>query len=264
MHEPTMMETRRIDADTALLGAYMPVPGFGVLPVNAFLIKSRQPVLVDTGLKGLREDFMTRLRQEIDPADLRWIWLTHIDPDHIGNLEAVLAEAPDARIVTTYLGMGKLGLNGLPVDRAYLLNPGQTLDVGDRRLAAITPPSFDAPETTGLFDAKSGHLYSADSFGALMEAPAETANDIHAEALAQGAIGWATVDAPWLHMVSNEHIDTALNRLRALAPSAVLGSHLPPAHDMLDTLSGHLAQARTAPAFVGPDQAALERMMAAA
>jgi glyoxylase-like metal-dependent hydrolase (beta-lactamase superfamily II) len=75
----------------------------------------------------------------IDPADLRWIWITHMDFDHIGNLAAVLELAPQARVVTNYLGMGKMGLIGLPQDRAWLLNPGQSLDVGDRRLHALRP-----------------------------------------------------------------------------------------------------------------------------
>ncbi len=75
----------------------------------------------------------------------------------------MLELAPNARIVTTYLGMGKLGIQGFPVERVYLLNPGQSLDVGDRTLQALTPPSYDAPETTALFDNKTRTLFSADS-----------------------------------------------------------------------------------------------------
>ena len=35
------------------------------------------------------------LRSMIDVADLRWIWLTHTDFDHIGLLHRLLAENPD-------------------------------------------------------------------------------------------------------------------------------------------------------------------------
>lgn len=35
---------------------------------------------------------MSRL---IDPADLRWLWLTQADQDHIGSLARVLESAPD-------------------------------------------------------------------------------------------------------------------------------------------------------------------------
>ncbi|QKQ26676.1 MBL fold metallo-hydrolase [Candidatus Reidiella endopervernicosa] len=92
------------------------------------------------------------MRSVVDPKDLRWIWITHADMDHLGNLEAVLSEATNARIVTTYIGMAKMGLHGLPLVRVFLLNPGQSLNVGDRQLMAVKPPTYDAPETTGLLD----------------------------------------------------------------------------------------------------------------
>jgi hypothetical protein len=30
--------------------AHFPIPGMGFLPVNAFVIKAREPVLIDTGM----------------------------------------------------------------------------------------------------------------------------------------------------------------------------------------------------------------------
>jgi glyoxylase-like metal-dependent hydrolase (beta-lactamase superfamily II) len=264
MQQPTMFPPRLVAPDTHLLGAYIPVPRYGVLPVNSFLIRGAQPTLIDTGLAGLRDDFMHNLRALIDPRDIRWIWLTHTDPDHVGNLATVLAEAPRARVVTTYLGMGKLGLLGQPVDRAYLVNPGQRLDAGERQLVAIRPPTFDAPETTGLLDTKTRAFFSADSFGALMQGPAERANEISPAALRDGVITWATVDAPWLDILDEHKHDGALDAVRGIAPTSILGGHLPPATGMTETLLAHLAAARRAPRFLGPDQAALEDMMAAA
>ncbi|WP_119459076.1 MBL fold metallo-hydrolase [Rhodospirillaceae bacterium SYSU D60014] len=263
MDRPMMFEPRSVAVDTDSLPAYIPVPGYGVLPVNAFLIRAAQPVLVDSGLASLREGFMQSLRSAVALDDLRWIWLTHMDPDHFGNLEAVLAEAPKARVVTTFLGMGKMGLHQLPLDRVYLLNPGQSLDIGDRRLVAVTPPAFDAPETTGLFDTKTRAFFSADCFGALMNEPAETAAEIPPGDLRDGLVAWSTVDAPWLRTADEDKFDHALDAVSSLAPSVVLSSHLPAANGMTETLLCHLSSALAAPAFEGPDQAALEQMMAA-
>ena len=263
MDAPVMTETRTVAPDTVALSAWLPVPGYGILPVNAFVIRGPEPVLVDTGLATLREPFMAALRAAIDPAELRWIWITHMDPDHLGNLETVLAEAPAARVVTTYLGMGKMGLHGLPVERAFLLNPGQRLAIGERELVALVPPSFDAPETTGLFDTRSRALFSADAFGALMQEPADSADAIPPAALRDGMVTWATVDAPWLGLVDGARLDATLERIRRLDPALVLSGHLPPAAGMTDTLLRHLAAAQTAPPFEGPDHRALERLMAA-
>jgi hypothetical protein len=263
MKAPTMFETRTVAADTSSLSAYMPVPGFGVLPVNAFVIHAAEPVLIDTGLAALGSDFMQQLHASIDPGDLRWIWITHTDPDHLGNLADVLNEAPDARVVTTYLGMGKMGMHGLPLDRMYLLNPGQTLNVGDRQLAAVSPPTFDAPETTAVFDGRTRTLFSADCFGALLDEPSHSAAEIAPETLREGCVRWASVDAPWLRLLDRVKFTRRLEVLHGLNAETILSAHLPPAKAMMPTLIDHLVAALDAPQFVGPDQQALEQMMAA-
>lgn len=177
MQELMTYTTRRAANSATLIGNHLAVPGLGVLACNAFVIHAREPVLVDTGVAAGRDSFLAALRQTLDPAELRWIWITHMDQDYIGNLADVLALAPRARVVTNFLGMAKMGLLGLPAERAYLVNPGQALDAGDRRLLALRPPVFDAPETMALFDARTRVLYSADAFGAVLERPIAAAED---------------------------------------------------------------------------------------
>lgn len=263
MNHPELFDPIALDGSTYSLPAYLPVPGFGLLPVNAFLLVGREPVLVDTGLSALRDDFLDALARLIDPADLHWIWITHMDPDHVGNLKAVLERAPHARVVTTYLGMGKLGLLELPQDRVHLLNPGQELHLPDRSIACLRPLSFDAPETTALFDRRSGTYFSADALGALMDAPVENAASIPPEILAEGLTTWATVDSPWLQWVEPSVLHQGFQKIRELAPSRIASSHLPVAEGLDETLFRHLDAARGAAPFTGPDQVALEEMMAA-
>lgn len=263
MNEPTMLESINSAPDIVSLISYIPIPGYGVLPVNAFIIKAKEPVLVDAGMASVRSDFMRNLRAVIDPKDLRWIWLTHIDMDHIGNLEAVLAEAPNARVVTSFIGMAKMGLHGLPLDRTFLLNSGQALDVGDRHLQAIKPPTYDAPETTGLFDQKSRTFISVDSFGAILEKPVDNAADINAKDLCEGSQLWASIDAPWLSIIDHNKFGHTLSLIEKLNADRILSSHLPPAENMNKALLSILSEATQTPTFVGPDQQALEKMMAA-
>lgn len=258
-------EAARITEDTHRLTAYAPLPGLGLLPVNAFVIRAAQPVLVDTGLAAQRDNFLQALGSVVDPAELRWIWVTHMDADHIGNLLAVLDAAPDARLVTTYLGMGKAGLMGLPLERCYLVNPGQSLQVGDRELLAVKPPVYDAPETTGLLDRRSGTLFSSDSFGALLQEAAEDAEQISDSALREGMQLWAGVDAPWLQLIDEVKFQASVDALANLKPARLLSSHLPPASGrLLKALVSNLKDAPARPAFMGPDQAQLELMMAGA
>ena len=116
------------------------------MPINAFVLHGTEPVLVDTGTVLQSEDFMAALRSVIDPSDLRWIWLSHTDFDHIGSLHQLLAENPRLTVITTFLGVGIMGLTApLPMDRVHLVNPGQTITVGDRTLTAVTPPGLRQP-----------------------------------------------------------------------------------------------------------------------
>jgi flavorubredoxin len=246
------------------LPSYVPIPGLGIVPVNAYVLKSAAPVLIDTGLHADVDEFLDALRTAIDLRDLRWIWVTHTDQDHVGSLRRVLEEAPQAKVVSNFLGVGKLGLVApIPPDRLYLLNPGQRLDAGDRMLAAVTPPIYDAPETMGLYDEKSGIFFSSDCFGALMAAPAENAEALTPEALREGQTLWATIDAPWLCHVSESWLANALNQVRRMTPAAILSSHLPPAFGMTEQFLDTLMAARSAAPFVGPDQSAFEALLGA-
>jgi flavorubredoxin len=118
------------------------IPALGSIAINAFVLHGREPVLVDTGTVAGASDFMTALESTIDPAVLRWIWLTHTDFDHIGSLAALLQANPQLRVITSFLGVGIMGLSSapLPMDRVHLINPGQSVTVGDRRLTAVKPP----------------------------------------------------------------------------------------------------------------------------
>jgi len=254
---------RHITDEIDILPSYFPIPGMGTLAVNAYLIKGREPVLVDAGLPMDRGDFMRQLEAAIDPAELRWLWLTHPDPDHIGSLTDVLDRAPDMRLITTFVGAGFLSLTTqVPLDRVYFLNPGESLDIGDRTLTAVKPPTFDNPATTGVYDSKSRAFFSSDCFGGVLQEPADEAGAVPAEALRQGQVLWTPVDSAWLSKVDQAQFAAELNDIASMDPSFVLSTHLPPAKGMTDTLLGALAEAAKAPRFVGPNQPALEALLA--
>lgn len=257
-----MEKPLRISGAVSALTSHVPIPGLGLLPVNAFVLKSAAPVLIDAGLHADSSEFIDALCSVIDPHDLRWIWLTHVDQDHVGSLCRLLEVAPQAKVVTNFLGLGKLGLFApLPLGRVHLLNPGQSIDAGDRTLCAVVPPAYDAPETMGAYDAKSGVYFSSDCFGAALERPAESAAAVAPASLRERQVLWASVDSPWLANTSETWLAGALNELRRMAPTAILSSHLPPAFGMTEAFADVLVAARSAKAFAGPDQSTFAAML---
>jgi flavorubredoxin len=261
---PTARAPHEVGDGITVLPAYLPVPGMGVLPAHSFLVDGAEPMLVDTGPGGAEAGFRTALTSIVDPASLRWLWLTHTDPDHVGSLAWLLDAAPGMRVITTFLAAGKLSMTTpLPMDRLMWVNPGSAVEIGGRRLHALRPPTYDAPETTALFDAASATLFSADAFGALLHEPAADAGDVDAGDLVDGMRLWSTVDAPWATHTEGDHFRRVLDEIRRLGARRVLSSHLPPARDRIDLLIDTVATVPGSTPWIGPDQAALDGMLAA-
>lgn len=261
------MRIHHVARDVTALNDQVEVPGIGFLPVNAFVLHAQQPLVVDTGLSLPDRGFMDALGSVIDPVDVAWIWLTHPDRDHTGAIFELLDAAPHAKVVTTYLGVGIMSLHQpLPLDRVHLLNPGQTLDLGDRDVVAFRPPLFDSPATTGLYDPRSGTCISSDCFGAPLAdeelAGAPDVREVDPDDLRAGQLLWATVDSPWVHVVDPGRYAASMRVLEEFAPERVLSTHLPPAVGLTDQLLATIRLAPQADPFVGPDQRALEELLA--
>ncbi len=243
------------------------IPTLGSLAINAFVLRGPEPLLVDTGTVAGSTEFMTTLESVIDPQELRWIWLTHTDFDHIGSMATLLELNSSIRVITSFMGVGIMGLSStpLPMDRVHLINPGQTVTVGGRRLTAVRPPVFDNPITAGFVDNRTGALFSSDCFGALLPGVPEDASDLDSATVTSGQVRWATVDSSWVHDVDRGAFAAKLEQWRALEPTRIYSSHLPPAPgSMLSMFVDSLAQVPDAPRFEGLDQAALESMLAGA
>lgn len=249
--------------DVVVLPGHFPIPGAGFLQINAYVIKAKEPVLVDTGMGIESESFMAALKSVIDPRDLRWVWLTHDDADHTGSIQKVMEAAPDARLAANSLAVLRMCTAwAVPMDRVHWLNPGDSIDVGDRKLTAVRPPLFDNPTTIAVHDDKSEALFAADCFGALIPSPsAQNIDEISAEDLEQGMRSWASADSPWVHMVPPGDFNRSLDRIRQFAPKSVLSCHLPPALGKTEQLLQLLAKVPASTPFVTPDQTALEQLL---
>lgn len=73
---------------------------------------------------------------------------------------------------------------------------------------------------------------------------------------------WAAIDSPWARMVDPVKFSATVEPIRQLDPSAILSSHLPPALGLNEMLFTHVEAAPNGPEFVGPDQQALQELLA--
>jgi flavorubredoxin len=258
-----MEEPRRVNADTYVVTTDFPAGKMGILPVNWYLIKAQEPVLVDTGMPIERQQFLTTLGSLIDPKDVKWIFLTHDDNDHAGNIAQAMEAAPNARVVLPFVGFVRMAdSHELPLDRVLLINPGQSFGAGDRQLTVAQPPIWDSPATHALYDPKNSVLFTADSLGAFIPGPAEDVADVPEAAFAEGFHTFARALSPWVHLVDQNKFEKHLETVRRLEPNTILSSHGPAAHGRTDSLLRALSAVPAMEPFVGPDHEEMLAMMA--
>jgi flavorubredoxin len=133
--------------------------------LNSMVILGREPVLVDTGTIANRTQWLEDVFALVEPEDVRWIFLSHDDVDHTGNLDEALTACPNATVVCNWAMVERhTNCFEFPLHRCRWVADGESFDVGDRTLHAIRPPVFDSPTTRGLYDPTTKVFWSVDTF----------------------------------------------------------------------------------------------------
>ena len=262
---PVPVQPERIAAGAWLVTELFPgAPGAHV-PVRSLVLTGKEPVVVDTGTSLNRHAWTEAVFSIVDPRDVRWVFLSHDDHDHVGNLYETLLLCPNATLVTNWFSVERLaGDLPLPLHRMRWVDDGDAFDVGDRVLHAVRPPVYDSPTTRGLFDPRSGVYWAADAFASMVTPGALDAVDIDQELWEATFLDMNRSISPWHHLLDETKYARVLDRLLALDATTVVGAHgallrgphIARAHDLLRRLPGM-------PEVVLPAQAALDAVVAA-
>lgn len=233
--------------------------------MNSMLIRGAEPVVVDTGIPTDRERLLADLFSLVEPEDVRWVFISHDDVDHYGNVDAVMAACPNATLVASWFLAQRLDSElGVPPTRMRWVNDGESLDVGDRTLAAIRPPLYDSPTTRGLFDPTTGVYWASDCFATPVTAATEYVDELDPEEWAQGFAVFQKWNSPWVDLLDAARYGDEVERLRALGMSTIATCHGPTigaasvdrAFELMHGLQGELAPPQ-------PGQPVLEEIVAA-
>lgn len=199
-----------------------------VAPVNSMLIRGTEPVIVDTGMAFTRDGWMEHVFELVDPADVRWVYLSHDDIDHTGALFEVLDLCPDAQLVTNMFSVLRMSAERLlPLERLRFLNPGESFSAGDRTLTAIVPPTYDSPTTRGLFDASTGVYWAADSFAAEASRAVDDPDELPLDELHEAFLQTQRMVSPWHTLLDPAAYAGHVAQLGALDVTVAVGAHGP-------------------------------------
>jgi len=256
----------RVAPDTYVIPELVPGPPGAYVTLNSMVITGAEPVIVDTGNELSRYEWMEAAFSIVDPADVRWIFLSHDDHDHIGNLPAVLDACPQATLVTNWFTVERtVRAMTLPLDRMRWVNPGEAFDAGDRTFVAARPPIFDSPTTRGLYDSKTGVYWAADSFASLLPGHVTETDDVPEEMWRDSFTFFAQMVSPWVSMTKPAEFIATVDEIARLRPTVVAGGHMARLHGArLETAMDLLRQLPTAPVAPLPGQADLDALLLAA
>ena len=93
--------------------------------LNSMVIRGSEPVIIDTSTPANREQFLEDVFGLVEPEDVKWVFLSHDDVDHTGNLEIVMDRCPNATLVSSWaITERHSNTFDFPLDRCRWINDG--------------------------------------------------------------------------------------------------------------------------------------------
>ncbi|GAA3377901.1 hypothetical protein GCM10020367_55400 [Streptomyces sannanensis] len=256
----------RLAAETWLVPRLVPAGEAGFVPVNSMVITGEQPVIVDTGAVIHAKEWAEDVFGLVEPADVRWIFLSHEDADHMGSLRTAMDLCVNATLVTDFMAWQRISVHTeLPLHRMRWLNPGERLDIGDRELHAVLPPQFDSPTTRGVVDSATGVMWAADAFAAPTPGEIHELGDLPAGLWDQVFMPFNSMGNPWHSWLDPDAYGRHLDTLEKLPVRVAASCHGPVLRGA--GISDAYAKARAmagAPAVPAPGQPVLDDILKAA
>ncbi len=71
---------------------------------NAYLIIDKKITVVDTVKNYCFEEMLANIKEIIDPAEIDYLVINHVEMDHAGSIPELAKAAPRAKIVTSAKG----------------------------------------------------------------------------------------------------------------------------------------------------------------
>jgi hypothetical protein len=263
----TYVPPTKVAADTWVIHQVQPALGQPLFVyLNSMVIRGAEPMLVDTGTPANRKQWLEDAFSVVEPEDVRWVFLSHDDVDHTGNLDQVMEACPNAQIVCNWAMVERhTNCFEFPLKRCRWIMDGDTLDIGDRQLLARRPPVYDSPTTRGLFDPTTGVYWSVDTFATPLPDPEAGVGDLDPEfwdfGLALFALGAVS---PWLSLVDGDKYTRYVDQTQGLDIKTVAACHSPVIEGPL--IDKAFARIRELPSIAPPpmpDQSVLDEIIAA-
>jgi anaerobic nitric oxide reductase flavorubredoxin len=132
---------------------------------NAYLIMDEKIAIVDAVWDHHADEFITKIKDIVDPAKIDYVIVNHAEPDHSSSLPILMKHCPNATVVLTKNGAASVEGHYHEKWNFKTVKTGDKLSLGKNELVFIEAPMLHWPDT--MFTYVTGHniLMSNDAFG---------------------------------------------------------------------------------------------------
>ena len=157
---------------------------------NAYLLTGEKNVLIETVHADYFEEYLDNIRQVIPVEQVDYLIMNHNEPDHSGSVARLLEVCPGLKVFCT--AAGKKHLEDI-TNRTFpvqVVKAGDTLDMGNKKLAFIPAPMLHWADSMFTWDEESRTAFTCDFLGCHFCEPTMLDRNIHDYAAYEGEFAY--------------------------------------------------------------------------
>jgi flavorubredoxin len=159
------------DAETPLFERLWRIPE-GV-SYNSYLITgSEKTALIDSVHEKNALEHFDKISKLTDIANIEYLVINHMEPDHTGTVPALLKKAPNAKVVFTPIAQLMFEkFYGFAPEAFIVMGEAVEISLGNKTLRFIETPWLHWPETMSTYLVEDRILFCCDVFGSFKKLP---------------------------------------------------------------------------------------------
>lgn len=134
---------------------------------NSYAVIGEKTAIIDTIDKSKTEEWLANLEEALEKKNPDYLIVQHMEPDHSASIKAFAEKYPETVIVgnkKTFTMIGQF-FPGLELKNILVVENGEELDLGNRKLTFTFAPMVHWPEVMMTYDDSEKIIFSADAFG---------------------------------------------------------------------------------------------------
>ena len=134
---------------------------------NSYVILDEKVALMDTVDSRATEEWLDNLDKALAGRSIDYLVVSHMEPDHAGNIKNLIDRYPDMKIVgnAKTFAMIPQFFDVDITERSVAVKEGDTLSLGKHTLQFFMAPMVHWPEVMVAYEQSEKILFSADGFG---------------------------------------------------------------------------------------------------